>query len=190
MNYLITLYNEHDLLQDRLREIRRLDPGANILIITDGDNYPSPDKDCIYIPTRERLKIASDKPQGAWIDRYLRAFMDNTSEGDLLKIDPDTKLNKRPYIHKGYDVVAKVHTHPSGRVVMESNALYMTRYAIKRVLDSKYLLESRKDRYTYTTATSTKILMLDWILFDVVYRCDLRIGSWSDTSWYAHPRSK
>lgn len=190
MHYLITLYKEYTLLENRIKEIQDLDPGALILVIPDGDEGPSPNPNCIYIPTKERLKISSSHPQGSWIERYLRLFLEYTPDGDLLKIDPDTQLLNKPRIHKGYDVIAKVHPHPSGKIVMESNALYISRYAIKRILDSKYLLEHRQDRYTYTTSYASKVLMLDWILFDVVYRCGLRIGMWSNPLWYIHPVTK
>lgn len=83
--------DEPRTVQVTLDQLNDVYPGSDILLIEDGLRFP-PFKGCQQLKEPERLKIA--KYGGAWTHRYLERYLSLSQAPYLIKLDPDTKVNK------------------------------------------------------------------------------------------------
>lgn len=185
---------EHDaLLALRVVEqIREHHPGSQVIVISDG-NWDGVDDlwDLPDLIVGDRIKNQPSMA-GAWIERYMKAFLERSTAKYLIRVDADTILH-RPIAfipdtdHFGH---IAVNSHPP--FVNQAGCGY-TRSAIKRILNSGLLTmpEYGQPPYLYQRFGITKrweweepsnelFIYGDRILQSINYRLGLSVGGWSE----------
>lgn len=186
--FLITVYDEWELTKRNVSDTHKYHPSAQVIVLSDGT---CPISNSLELISKERLKLPDSG--GTWVHNYLATFLSESDKPYLIKIDPDTKLHRAiRVIPKSYDVWGYIHTHSSGRPVIESNSIGLTRTAVSTIVESNYLLEpyyNEDNPITYlplsklgdsTPRASLRVPMTDWMLLDVLMRLRLSIGPWPE----------
>jgi len=96
ITFVMTVYDEPlEMVARQVERIRLLYPNATTVLFYDG--VPSlPISDVIHVNHGKHLKTRYDA--GKWMHLWLSAFLENSDNSYMLKIDPDTEL-LRPIVN-------------------------------------------------------------------------------------------
>lgn len=195
---LMTLVERPVQLAWCLHHLRVHYPTAPAIIISDGDGYEEYPEICSRYGASfvkgERLKRALHG--GRWWQRVLEAGY-STGTDYLLKIDPDTKVQRKWEQWPSYDISGTVAGRGTNAEHIQGGVQLFSRNAVQKILDSKFFSDERlKDPATYAWNTDllnharrTNYLCSDAMLRAAKIALGLRWGTWSEalSMWKSLP---
>jgi hypothetical protein len=173
MLFVFTVYLEQmELINHTFGSVERHYPDAQIMLFFDN---------------AERLKLP--KFAGRWTERYFKSFLE-TDETLLVKIDPDTVVNRRADFPD-----APLFGTRRWQNMLSGAAVGYSRQTVQQIIDSKMLLDEKYTSHWYQyqrfqaphlrpgeTPENTWVSLQDDIITDIASRLNIPITDWPDVS--------
>lgn len=127
----------------------------------------------------ERLKQRGYGGRNA--HNYLNLYLSFSKDDTLIKIDPDTGVNRAPILPDSFDVASNVLDLGEDKY-LQGGAMAFSSYAAHRIIDSKILLDDKYKGldWCYRWQRKEWIPCEDKILYDVIQRLKLNLVDWND----------
>ncbi|MGL5874219.1 MAG: hypothetical protein ACRC2R_17930 [Xenococcaceae cyanobacterium] len=173
--FVINLYRSIEIEQCLIK-LRNAYPTAPCTLFQDGDgwNYSAIAEryQCKLIPD-VRLKLPSFG--GMWTNRYLQWFLSQGKTPWLIKIDPDTVINRPLSIDPPTTGLFGFNYSKTGHSVHGGCQGY-SREAVKQILDSNFLFdrEYRQSRYQYISNKEV-LSFQDGIIRSILLRLNIPV---------------
>lgn len=165
LNRVLTLTNE--------RVMARADGTYDPVIFPFLSNYHR----VLFVRGRERLKVRGNG--GLACHTWLKLFLQFSQDSYLIKIDPDSVINRAPTVPTGYDVASN---YSAVKHHLLGGAIAFSRIAVKLIVDSQLLLDQKYQgrNWCYRWRNQEWIPCEDAILYDVIQRLGLNLVHWDD----------
>lgn len=140
----------------------------------------------------QRLKLP--RFRGQWTERYLKEFL-SSDEPFIIKLDPDTRVNRRVDSFPDADVFGPFRHTDSGKHRLDGSAVGYSRAAAEKILASALLRDAEYAKPIYShhrfappllrkgeELDHTAVSLQDEIMADICRRLSLRVVEWGEAS--------
>lgn len=195
------LFHVHDDQRLGMRladQLRVLYPLADILCIADGiDNKGfkryAKSHQITYL-VGERLKLR--RHGGAWAERFLKFYLENSQAPYLIKLDADSYIWRKFESFPTADLFGAIRVNDRGIKVLRGGCAGYQRSTVETILDSKLLQEDEyriESRYCYRRRSPrfkfpdepedwTLITSEDSQIGDIAEKLNLSMAEWDEVS--------
>lgn len=143
--FIINVYKEsRDQIQSLVSDLKKFYETKNIILVYDGIDPHAIDS-CNEIKY-ERLKYPYNR--GRWTQRYLEFFLNKSDSNYLIKLDPDCSISKKYEFPKKYTgIFGYINLVVMGKwdYILQGGRYGIDRDSVKKIVDSKFLLNNLKD---------------------------------------------
>jgi hypothetical protein len=192
--FYLTVYDDHELAERLIKDLSIFYPESPILVCVDGNpTYEFSrfcDKSGCEYMEGQRLKLAEFG--GEWLVRMLQFYLMATDAECLIKLDPDSKINRRFGFIPLADLFGQIQ-HNGVRSYVQGGAIGCRRAAAETIIKSGFLLDAQYQQYAYSyrrkrspylqpgeAANDERLIAADVVLSDVAQRLQMVLAPWSE----------
>ena len=188
--FFMGVYKDQTAAQRCLSELKHFYPDEKVVVISDGipmEGFLTQGAD---VRVGSRLKTPNHR--GSWTARFLLNFL-GTRDSHVIKIDPDTHVNRRVEIPKA-DIFS-AYRYSNGKRILAGPAIGFSRKAAMMIMLSGFLYDSKYSAGEYAyhrfypprlkegeEQSHELVSLQDDISTDVVNRLNIETLEWSDIS--------
>lgn len=195
ITFYFSVYNEFDLAIRLLNQIRFFYPHNQIICVTDGTTdlkFESlcKDSNVKYFVGR---RLFPQRFGAAWSTRMLLSYLSNSPSKYLVKLDPDSFLNRKFRYLPNTDLAGTLCSE-LGMSFIQGGCIFYKREACEQILDSSLLNAARYQtdprfgyqRFCRLYKTRTEDKSDEWftaedkIMSDAAQKLKLTLGNWSE----------
>jgi hypothetical protein len=147
--FFIGVYDDQERAKKRIAELKVQYPMQKVLSISDGKHDASYRDFCSNNGvTYFEGKHLKGKHTGQWTQRRLKFFLDNSDAEYVVKIDPDTRVQKTMWFPE-VDVSAPVHLATLPTIGFSGCCLCISRTLAQRLVSSDVLMQQKYQTQDY-----------------------------------------
>lgn len=197
-DFVFPIYNDQELVMRLITDLRRFFPESKLIAVSDGlgGNLMFADfcrqHQVVFVQAQQRLKTTEFG--GLWLERLLNSALAHSNAEFVIRTEGDTKFLRAFKSLPDSDVAGTLNER-YGFKFPRGGCVFFKRQAIADILNSKYLQDPKycnnprffyrrysQFRYPHEKYDSTKIVLGDLILGDVINRLNLQISEWDEVN--------
>lgn len=193
--FCFVVYNEVQLSKKLISNLQNFYPNSDIICITDGISYLELEHFCNQKKVKYVVgnRLLSEEYGGLWLERHLLKYLEFSNAKFMIKVDPDTLLNRKFSYFPSEDLAGdlcfqkslkfiqggcRFHKRSACEILLNSSILQLPKYILDPVFKYKrfcspYLMPDEQH-------DSQVFIAEDKIICDAADQLGLSMGQWNE----------